>query len=151
MLASCCCLFGYKALTGIVFTENLKTITATKANYKDDINNLDFKPYDGNADPGITVSSIIACWKVCGTLHGNCKLHRRAGGVIIFQQNKNRCFLVCDRILLLPFRDCRCEQGEGQRRQAWLFLRIIVMLNTFRFVYSCVKHVNEQIHCCCFF
>ena len=104
--ASCCCKFGYKAVTRIVFTENLMIIPATKANYKDDINK-DFKPDDGDADPGVAMSSIIASWKVCGTLHGNCKLHRGAGGVIISQQNKNRCFLVCDRIL--PFRDCRCE------------------------------------------
>ena len=65
------------------------TIPATKANYKDEINK-NFKPYDSDADPGVTVSSIIASWKVCGTLHGNCKLHRGAGGVIISQQNKNR-------------------------------------------------------------
>ena len=118
-----------------MFTENLMTITATKANYKDDINK-DFKPDDSNADPGVTMRSIIASWKVCGTFHGNRKLQRGAGGVLISQHNKNRCFLVCDWIL--PFRDCSCEQGEGQRRQAWLFLRIIVMLNPFRFVYSCV-------------
>ena len=89
-----------------MFTENIMTIPATIANYKDDINK-DFKPDDSDADPGITVSSIIASWKVCGTLHGNCKLHRGAGGVIISHQNKNRYFWVCDWIL--PFRDCRCE------------------------------------------
>ena len=37
--ASCCCKFGYKAVTRIVFTENLMIIPATKANYKDDIKN----------------------------------------------------------------------------------------------------------------
>ena len=61
------------------------TITATKANYKDDINK-DFKPDDSNADPGVTMGTIVAGWKVGGALHSNRKLHRRAGGGVVSSQ-----------------------------------------------------------------
>ena len=37
------------------------------------------RPDDGDADPGVTVSPVVASWQICGALNGNCKLYCRAG------------------------------------------------------------------------